>query len=70
MQQNQKYFALRDDAGRLLNRFLLVSHLETPTVGDRHRQRAAWCRPAATPSSSATRDRSARWMSDLRRWST
>jgi glycyl-tRNA synthetase beta chain len=29
MQQNQKYFALRDDAGRLLNRFLLVSHLET-----------------------------------------
>jgi glycyl-tRNA synthetase beta chain len=29
MQQNQKYFALMDDAGRLLNRFLLVSHLET-----------------------------------------
>jgi glycyl-tRNA synthetase beta chain len=29
MQRNQRYFALRDDAGRLLNRFLLVSHLET-----------------------------------------
>jgi glycyl-tRNA synthetase beta chain len=29
MQQNQKYFALKDDAGRLLNRFLLVSHLQT-----------------------------------------
>jgi glycyl-tRNA synthetase beta chain len=29
MQQNQKYFALRDAAGRLLNRFLLVSHLQT-----------------------------------------
>jgi glycyl-tRNA synthetase beta chain len=29
MQQNQKYFALKDDAGRLLNRFLLISHLET-----------------------------------------
>ena len=28
MQQNQKYFALRDAQGRLLNRFLLVSHLE------------------------------------------
>jgi glycyl-tRNA synthetase beta chain len=28
MQQNQKYFALKDDAGRLLNRFLLVSHIE------------------------------------------
>jgi len=29
MQQNQKYFALKDSAGRLLNRFLLVSHLDT-----------------------------------------
>lgn len=29
MQQNQKYFALMDANGRLLNRFLLVSHLET-----------------------------------------
>ncbi len=28
MQQNQKYFALKDEAGRLLNRFLLVSHIE------------------------------------------
>jgi glycyl-tRNA synthetase beta chain len=29
MQQNQKYFALKDEAGRLLDRFLLVSHIET-----------------------------------------
>jgi glycyl-tRNA synthetase beta chain len=29
MQQNQKYFALADGAGRLVNRFLLVSNLET-----------------------------------------
>jgi glycyl-tRNA synthetase beta chain len=29
MQQNQKYFALADPAGRLLPRFLLVSNLET-----------------------------------------
>ncbi|MGE5337498.1 MAG: glycine--tRNA ligase subunit beta [Gemmatimonadota bacterium] len=29
MQQNQKYFALKDGDGRLLNRFLLVSNLET-----------------------------------------
>ena len=28
MQQNQKYFALKDASGRLLNRFLLVSHLQ------------------------------------------
>ena len=28
MQQNQKYFALRGGDGRLLNRFLLVSHIE------------------------------------------
>jgi len=28
MQQNQKYFALKDDAGKLLNRFLLVSHID------------------------------------------
>jgi glycyl-tRNA synthetase beta chain len=28
MQQNQKYFALKDDAGRLRNRFLLVSNLD------------------------------------------
>jgi glycyl-tRNA synthetase beta chain len=29
MQQNQKYFALRDAGGALLNRFLLVSNLDT-----------------------------------------
>jgi len=29
MQQNQKYFALKSATGRLLNRFLLVSHIET-----------------------------------------
>jgi glycyl-tRNA synthetase beta chain len=29
MQRNQRYFALKDDAGRLMNRFLLVSHLQT-----------------------------------------
>ena len=28
MQQNQKYFALRDASGALLDRFLLVSNLE------------------------------------------
>ena len=30
MQLNQRYFALRDDAGKLVNRFLLVSNVETP----------------------------------------
>ncbi len=34
MQQNQKYFALRDGTGRLLNRFLLVSHLEANDGGE------------------------------------
>jgi glycyl-tRNA synthetase beta chain len=34
MQQNQKYFALRDKAGRLANRFLLVSHIEATDGGD------------------------------------
>jgi glycyl-tRNA synthetase beta chain len=34
MQQNQKYFALRDKAGRLMNRFLLVSHIEATDGGD------------------------------------
>ncbi len=29
MQQNQKYFALKDAQGRLMNRFLLVSNLQT-----------------------------------------
>ena len=29
MQQNQRYFALADDAGKLVNRFLLVSNIET-----------------------------------------
>ena len=33
MQQNQKYFALQDAAGKLLNRFLLVSHLEASDGG-------------------------------------
>jgi glycyl-tRNA synthetase beta chain len=30
MQQNQKYFALADGAGKLVNRFLMVSNLVTP----------------------------------------
>ncbi len=30
MQLNQRYFALADDAGKLVNRFLLVSNIETP----------------------------------------
>jgi glycyl-tRNA synthetase beta chain len=34
MQQNQKYFALRDKAGRLMNRFLLVSHIEATDGGE------------------------------------
>jgi glycyl-tRNA synthetase beta chain len=33
MQQNQKYFALRDRMGRLMNRFLLVSHIEATDGG-------------------------------------
>jgi glycyl-tRNA synthetase beta chain len=33
MQQNQKYFALRDRTGRLMNRFLLVSHIEATDGG-------------------------------------
>jgi glycyl-tRNA synthetase beta chain len=33
MQQNQKYFALRDKTGRLMNRFLLVSHIEASDGG-------------------------------------
>jgi glycyl-tRNA synthetase beta chain len=33
MQQNQKYFALADAAGRLTNRFLLVSNLPTQDPG-------------------------------------
>jgi glycyl-tRNA synthetase beta chain len=34
MQQNQKYFALRDQAGQLMNRFLLVSHIEANDGGE------------------------------------
>ncbi len=34
MQQNQKYFALRDKTGRLMNRFLLVSHIEATDGGN------------------------------------
>jgi glycyl-tRNA synthetase beta chain len=34
MQQNQKYFALRDKAGNLINRFILVSNLETKDPAD------------------------------------
>ena len=33
MQLNQKYFALRDELGRLMNRFLLVSQLEATDGG-------------------------------------
>ena len=34
MQQNQKYFALNDHAGKLTNRFLLVSNIEASDGGD------------------------------------
>jgi glycyl-tRNA synthetase beta chain len=34
MQQNQKYFALADHAGRLTNRFLLVSNIEATDGGE------------------------------------
>ncbi|MBA3254771.1 MAG: glycine--tRNA ligase subunit beta [Burkholderiaceae bacterium] len=34
MQQNQKYFALNDRAGKLTNRFLLVSNIEAADGGD------------------------------------
>ncbi len=34
MQQNQKYFALNDRAGKLTNRFLLVSNIEASDGGD------------------------------------
>ena len=34
MQQNQKYFALDDRAGKLTNRFLLVSNIEATDGGD------------------------------------
>ena len=34
MQQNQKYFALEDKVGRLINRFLLVSQLEAKDGGN------------------------------------
>ncbi|HVE88493.1 MAG TPA: glycine--tRNA ligase subunit beta, partial [Burkholderiaceae bacterium] len=34
MQQNQKYFALNDRAGKLTNRFLLVSNIEATDGGD------------------------------------
>ncbi len=34
MQQNQKYFALRDHQGKLINKFLIVSQLEATDGGD------------------------------------
>ena len=47
MQLNQRYFALADDGGKLVNRFLLVSNMQTHgPVGDRRRQRARAARAA------------------------
>ncbi len=48
MQQNQKYFALRDREGRLTSRFLLVSNLETrdPTAIVRGNERVLRARLA------------------------
>ncbi len=34
MQQNQKYFALRDKAGKLMNQFLLVSQINAKDAGE------------------------------------
>ena len=47
MQQNQKYFALADAAGKLVHRFLVVSNIETARPrGDRPGQRARAARAA------------------------
>lgn len=57
MQQNQKYFALRDQNGKLKNRFLLVSQIEATDGGDAIRSgNAVWCaQDWRTPNSSTTR---------------
>lgn len=34
MQENQRYFAIKDAQGHLMNRFLLISHLEAKDGGD------------------------------------
>ena len=62
MQQNQKYFALKDTSGRLLSRFLLVSHLDAADPRQSSPAMRGWCvRGWPMPSSSSTRTASARW---------
>ena len=66
MQQNQKYFALADADGKLANRFLLVSNLETADPArDRRRQRARAARAARRRASSSS-TRTARRALDAR----
>ena len=57
MQANQRYFALADQNGRLIDRFLLVSQPRSGrSVGNRARQRARAARAARpTPASSSIR---------------
>jgi glycyl-tRNA synthetase beta chain len=45
MQQNQKYFPLLDAKGKLMNRFLLVSNLETADPATSSRVTSACCAP-------------------------
>jgi glycyl-tRNA synthetase beta chain len=46
MQQNQKYFALADAEGRLVNRFLLVSNIATENPARSSAATSGCCAPA------------------------
>ena len=69
MQQNQKYFPLLDASGKLMNRFLLVSNLETadPSFIVGGNERVLRARQSdASSSSSKTRRRG--WTAACRVW--
>ena len=60
MQQNQKYFALADDDGRLVNRFLIVSNIETARSRARSSTATSACCARASPTRGSSSTRTAR----------
>jgi glycyl-tRNA synthetase beta chain len=62
MKANQKYFPLLDAAGKLTNRFLVVSNISPPTPARSSAATSGWCARAwPTPNSSSTRTARRPW---------
>jgi hypothetical protein len=69
MKANQKYFPLLDAAGKLTNKFLVVSNISPADLPPSSAATSAWCARAwPMPSSSSTRTARSRWKAASPAW--